>query len=683
MNSSTIGADAEKARQVYGDRVVDKRLAMQETFARLPRYVTEYLLAKYVRVGHESDDIAEIKQKLSGRIPESDQKELIKHSLQRDREYKLIDQLRVEVDLSAGRHWAGLSSLEGESIAIGSHLVDRFEGLLNGGLWGTITLRYDPTASVKEKIKVTEFIPFQVDKVDVSGYKEGRAHFSKAEWVRLLLRSAGYEPDQIPSERQQLLLLARLIPLVERNINLIELGPRGTGKTFLLRNLSPAVFTISGGRPTPATLFLHKQSNRIGILGSHKVVVFDEIVDVIFPDQEVVSTLKDFMESGQFSRGKKSMASDASLVFTGNLEVSGDQPSDAYRHLFEELPPSLIDTAFLDRVQGYLPGWEIPKISDALRAQGVGFVTDYFGEVLKQLRQDEIRSHFEAIELGPHATIRDQNGARRLAAGMFKILFPDGRCEDEELRDCLRLGVEFRQRVHNQLTVLAPGEYGLRAITFEGMLPLDARDLKENKKVQERDARANREPMMGHVTGLSVFSRGKAEMLGDIFFVEAKLLPDHPATVTVTGLRGPILRESVQTAYNVLQTLTGIWEEAAARARSGEMAVHLVNISEPKEGPSGGVAFVTAMVSATLGRPVRPGIAMTGEVSLHGNVEGVGGVAKKIIAAAQHQRKMVIIPVQNAKELEDVPDEVLEKIEVKTVERIEQVLELAIDIASD
>jgi ATP-dependent Lon protease len=676
----TIDSDAALARATYGTRVVDKSLSGEEAFARLPRFVTEYLFAKYVRPGHEQEDLQSLKEKIRGRIPEADQKEIIKNRLMRDGEYVVIDQLEAEVDLVENCHRARLNCLDSESIQIDPDLVNRFEGVLSGGLWGTVTLRYDSSAPPKAKIAVKAFIPFQLDRPDVDGFKKGRSHFTLDEWIRLLLRSAGYEPDAIPSERQRWLLIARMIPLVERNLNLIELGPRGTGKTFLLRNLSPTVFTISGGRPSPATLFIHKVSQRLGIIGTRKVVVFDEIAATTFPDRETVATLKDYMESGQFSRGRKVVASDASLVLTGNLEVSGDQPSEQYAHLFQDLPAPLVDAAFLDRIHGYLPGWEIPKVSEASLAQGVGFVTDYFGEVLKSLREDDVARALDPVDPGASATIRDARGARRIASGMLKLLFPDGSHSEEDVKRCMRFGIELRQRVHNQLTQIAPGEFARKVLAFPGMEPHEARDLVESRKVQERDVRANREPVVGQVTGLVVLQTGGITTGGDVFFTEVSLLRGRGGPgFSITGLRGPVLNDSVKTAFQVLQQLGGPWKNVPPRLVDSTVAVHLVNIADPKDGPSAGVAFVTAMVSAALGIPVRPALAMTGEVTLHGFIGQVGGIVHKLKAAVQHQRKLVIIPAQNAGDLRDVPDDILTAVEIRTVSRIEEVLELALE----
>ncbi len=671
---TAVTTDAELARHVYGDRVVDKQLANQEAFARLPRYVTEYLIAKFVKPGRELEGITAIKERIKGRIPEADQKEVIKARLLRDGTYVVIDQLEVEVDLAEAVAWGRLNCLHGERLSIGRDLIERYEALLSGGLWGTVTISYQPQRD--PQLAVVDFVPFQVARADVAGFKAGRGHFDADGWARLLLRSAGYEPAAL-SRRQQWLLLARLVPLVERNVNVIELGPRGTGKTFLLRNVSPAVFTISGGRPSPASLFVNKQNQRLGILGTRKVVVFDEIAATTFPDKEVVATLKDYMESGEFSRGTRKVASDASIVLTGNLDVTGEAPSEGYTHLFEELPSALIDAAFLDRIHGYLPGWEIPKISQSSLARGVGFVTDYFGEVLKELREEDVSRQFDDLRIEAPATVRDERGARRIASGMLKLLFPDGSASEDDRRDCLRFGAELRQRVHNQLTFIAPGEFSRRTIGFAGMEPHDARDLVANQKVQQRDARANRDPIVGQVTGMVVLVRDDKDIGGDVFFIEVSHLPGRTG-LSVTGLHGKVLDDSVKTAFQAMQLLPPPWNHAAARFAAGQVAVHLVNIADPKDGPSAGIAFVTAMVSAALQYPVRPGLAMTGEISLHGHVGPVGGVATKIVAAAHHQRRTIIIPAANASDLRDVPDDVLGKIEVVTVERIEEVLQHAL-----
>src|SRR5262249_39545075 len=273
----------------------------------------------------------------------------------------------------------------------------------------------------------------------------------------------------------------------------------------LLRNVSPRAFTISGGKTTPANLFVNLSTRAVGILGSRKVVIFDEIAHTSFGDEDAtISTLKDYMESGQFSRGAKTFAADASLLFAGNLDVEGDQPDPRYRHLFEPLPAQLVDSAFLDRVQGYLPGWEVPKITPAALANGVGFVTDYFGEVLAKLREDDFQDRIRVMEFAAGMTRRDQVAVQRIASGLIKLLYPNGQLSDEELRELAGLACELRQRVHNQLTEIAPGEFKPRFIGCHGLTEHVAPDLRVSRELLPRDDRLNRDAVVGAVTGLSV-----------------------------------------------------------------------------------------------------------------------------------------------------------------------------------
>lgn len=402
-----------KILQVFGENVVVKALAQQTAFHGLPRFVSEYLIAKYVRPDTWRDDLNKVQVKIKDLLPDIERRELVKDRLLRNGETVLIDFVEARVDLKSGQRWARVQAINDERVRVSASLIEQHPGLLLGGLWGTIKLKYAPEVAVDAPNELIGFTPFQIGLPDLDAYRAARSQFSTEEWTSLILQSAGYAAQAFPERRHRLLLLARLVPLVERNVNLVELGPRQTGKTFLLRNVSPRTFTISGGRTTPANLFVNLATRAVGILGTRKVVVFDEIAHTTFGDEDAtISTLKDYMESGQFSRGAKSFAADASLVFTGNLDVDGEQPDPRYRHLFEPLPEQLIDSAFLDRLQGYLPGWEVPKITSAALATGVGFVTDYFGEVLVRLREDDFQDRIMNLEFSAGMTRRDQIALR-------------------------------------------------------------------------------------------------------------------------------------------------------------------------------------------------------------------------------------------------------------------------------
>ncbi|HVK13960.1 MAG TPA: BREX system Lon protease-like protein BrxL, partial [Gemmataceae bacterium] len=340
-----------KAHQLLGDKVVIKALAQQAAFQGLPRYVSEYLIAKYVKPETWKDDLAKMQAKVRELLPDLEHRELLKEKLLSRGEVTLIDNVDVRVDLRSGQRWARVPAVQDNKVRVSPVLLEQNPGLLLGGLWGTVKLKYSPETDAENPNELAAFTPFQVGPPDVAGYRAMRAQFTSDEWTALMLQSAGYNPAQLPDRRTRLLLLTRLVPLVERNVNLLELGPRQTGKTFLLRNVSPRVFTISGGKTTPANLFVNLATKAVGILGTRKVVVFDEIAHTSFGDEDAtISTLKDYMESGQFSRGSLAFAADSGLVFAGNIDVDGPRPHPKYRHLLEPLPAELIDSAFQDRI---------------------------------------------------------------------------------------------------------------------------------------------------------------------------------------------------------------------------------------------------------------------------------------------------------------------------------------------
>jgi ATP-dependent Lon protease len=670
----------KKAKQLFGEHVVVKSLAEEAAFHGLPRYVSEYLIAKYVRPQTWREDLAKVQTKIRELLPDLDRRELVKDRLLRTGEVVLLDYVEARVDLRSGQRWGRVPAINDDKVRVPPSLLEQHPGLLLGGLWGTVKIKYAPEVDADFPNEISAFTPFQVGPPDIASYRACRSKFTTDEWIALMLQSAGYAPTAFPNRRHRLLLLTRLVPLVERNINLIELGPRQTGKTFLLRNTSPRVFTISGGKTTPANLFVNLATRAVGILGTRKVVVFDEIAHTTFGDEEAtISTLKDYMESGQFSRGAKSFAADASLVFTGNLDVEGEQPDPRYKHLFEPLPSQLIDAAFLDRVHGYLPGWEIPKITPSALGSGVGFVTDYFGEVFVRLREDDLQAAARSLGFSAGMTQRDHVAVQRIASGIMKLIYPDGRMTKDEVHEVVSLACEMRQRVHNQLAEIAPGEFKPRMIGCNGMVEHLASDLRiPSKDLLPQDDRLNREAVIGAVTGLGVVVRDGVSLGGDLMLIQVSAFAGH-GRVEVTGLHGRVMSDSVRTAYNIVQSRFREFGIHDKRLREQVIAVHLVRIAEPREGPSAGIALVVGIVSALTARPVKPACAMTGEVTLHGEVTGVGGIPLKIKAAAKAGRKLVIIPAENAKEIAHIPDEVLRQVEIVSVKTIAEALKLVLE----
>jgi ATP-dependent Lon protease len=644
----------KKAHAILGDKVVIKSLASQAALQRLPRYVSEYLIAKYVKPESWKEDLAGIQTKIRDLLPEQESRELLKDKLLSRGEVTLIDNVEAKVDLRGGQRWARVPAINDQKVRVSQLLAEQNPGLFLGGLWGTAKLRYAPEQNADAPNELASFTPFQVGPPDVTGYKAARKEFTTDEWMSLVLQSAGYSAGAIDDRRTRMLLLARMTPLVERNVNLIELGPRQTGKTFLLRNLSPRVFVVSGGKTTPANLFINLSTKQVGILGSRKVLVFDEIAHTSFGDeQETISTLKDYMESGNFSRGSMQFTSDAGLVFAGNLDVDNGQPHPKYQNLLEPLPAELIDSAFQDRMHGYLPGWEMPKISPASLATGVGFVTDYFGEVLVKLREESFADRVREVSLQAGLTRRDQTAVERLTSGLIKLLYPDGNLTPDELLEVVTLASEFRQRVHNQLVAIAPGEFKPKVIGPQTLTAHAAADLQSRTGSDTSKDRLNTEAVIGATTGLAVLTSGDREVGGDTILIQVSAINGSPG-IEVTGMHGATLKDSIKAVYTLIRSNAREFGVTEQRLKTQTVAVHLVKIAEAKDGPSAGLAFLVGMVSALANRPVKPGFAFTGEVAIHGEVGAVGGIPQKLSAAAKAGRRQVIIPAANAG---DVPAE--------------------------
>jgi ATP-dependent Lon protease len=460
-----------KAQQHLSDRVVLKPLTRwNDAYKEFPRYVMEYLCARYVEPANPIAGQMRIDRLLQEHYVDSDAKELIKSRIREKHEYILLGSLQVRLDAGRDHYWAEVPALGDNYVRISPRVLQEFgDILLTGGAWGTMTIEYDNHYELQGRIYpffVREFKPFQITRIDLADYIAKRQLFTDVEWIDLLITSIGFNPDKF-DQRTKILYLLRLVPFVEPNYNLIELGPRETGKTYTYRNTSSRSFVISGGKATPATLFYHLASHKIGILGYRDVIFFDEIANTRFADPEAtISVLKDYMQTGRFSRGALEFNSQASIVLGGNIDtdLGNKRPAERYTQLFEVLPPELgKDTAFLDRIHAFLPGWEMPKIQPENYATGYGFITDYLAEIFTLLRKQthfitaiQSKASFEAI------TGRNQTAIAKTATGLLKLIYPHrtvNDLQDSEAKFCLSLAAECRERVIDQLAVLAPGEF--------------------------------------------------------------------------------------------------------------------------------------------------------------------------------------------------------------------------------
>lgn len=553
--------------------------------------------------------------------------------------------------------------------------------ILSGGMWGTIDLTYDENEIYGKKIrpfKIEGFTPFQVSIIDLEDYIERRKKFSTAEWIDILINSCGLNPSKM-THRQKLLYLCRCIPLVETNVNMLELAPRETGKTYLYHNISYYAHVLSGGKATPAQLFINMGNGRIGEVGVRDAVVFDEIANTDFADPKAfVSIMQGYMQDGRFSRGKREVLAFGSLVFVGNLDVQGSLPHEKYYHLFEPLPEFLQVIAFLDRLHAYLPGWEIPKLSPHSYSVDYGFITDYFCEIMHELRKVDllsgIRARFDIVDTAQTAqgvSGRDQRAILKTVSGLLKLLHPDGEISDEELMELLQLSCELRQRVRAQLHLIAPGEYDcvVLGVRMRSTGQLAVPELPDSKRVQRVFLSA--QPTVGEVIGLAVEGDH-----GCILRFEVQATKGH-GRINCLGSIQRVMRESIEAA---VQYVTAKHEELAITAEwrtNYDITVLATYMGVPKEGPSAGIPLIVGIVSALKGLPVRNDLAMTGEITIMGKVLPVGGVQQKVRAAFDAGIKEVLLPTENLKDTVQLPHEVLDGIKLTPVATIEDVLAVA------
>jgi len=465
-----------KFHKIFGDKIVSKKLSQLQEFSRLPRFVSEYLLMRYSDGETISqENLKQISNFIRKYYPELREKHKILNDLMEKGEYKLLDFFSLETDIVNETHYVHIPSLNiRKECRIIPDLIDKYENLLRGGMWGVGTITYNKRGEYDPRpLLLTEFIPFQVSNFDFDEYIEKRSEFSFDEWLILLMNSIGLNPAKY-NRRQTIILLTRLIPLVESNVNMIELGPKGTGKTFLFRHTSYYAQIISGGTVSPAQLFFNLNTKSLGLLGLKECVVFDEVSKIsFFHTDEIVGKLKDYMESGNFDRGGKQMKSDASIVLLGNLptkEVDGSfRPISDY--LFEVLPPFMKDTALLDRLNGFIPGWELSRISQTQLhlSKGYGLISDYFCEVLHESRKLDFRSLIRRnVSFGENVDIRDEKSIEKIASGLLKLLSPNSHIELDTgiLEIAMNIAVEYRQRIIDQLHSMDP-EYKKKTLTYE------------------------------------------------------------------------------------------------------------------------------------------------------------------------------------------------------------------------
>jgi ATP-dependent Lon protease len=650
----------QKAADVFAGKVVRKDLVRRvKVGANVPVYVLEYLLGKYCA----TDDPAAIEAGLrvvnstiADNFVRPDEANRAQFRLKDEGEATFIDKVRVRA--LEDKDWAELANFGNRYLHIPDHIIRQYPRLLEGGIWGQVDLEYRPgddTDGRSRPFYVTSLRPIQLASFDLGDYLQGRSSFGTEEWIDLLVRSIGLEPDQF-SHRLKLLFLMRLVPMVERNYNLVELGPRGTGKSFVYREVSPYSILVSGGRTTVANLFYNMATNKVGLVGLWDVVAFDEVAGIEFGDKTAVQILKDYMESGSFSRGKEEVVAEASMAFMGNINVPVEVLLKS-SHLFQPLPQALQDMALIDRFHFYLPGWEVPKMANEHFTNGFGFVVDYLAEALRELRKhnftEVIDRHFS---LGSHLNARDAKAVRRTVSGLVKLLHPDHEVGDEELREYLELALEGRRRVKEQLKKMGSFEYYQTSFSYLVNDTMEERFV----AVPEGGGREliSADPLPpGCAYGVAVTPEDTVAL----FRVEVTKLPGT-GKLRLSGNPSKSLRDSISTGFDYVR---GRQQELGIEDTFADSDYHaqVIDLTSIREGAEAGVAFFVALYSLLKNRPILPSLVVIGQLSIQGNISSVRGLSEALQTTMENGARRVLLPVETRRQFLDVPGDVIERVD--------------------
>ena len=648
-----------KLRQHFDGRIVRKDLTKKiKEGANVPVYVLEFLLGQYCS-SDDPDDIEagveSVKKILADNFVRPDEAQKILSVLRQNGRHTVIDMITVSLDIKHDCYVAEFSNLGLKGIPISEEYPTKFDRLLCGGIWCIVQLEYEYVEEDKNgtPIQIHKLTPIQMPHVDIVELKEGRKAFTKDEWIDVLLRSIGMEPDEL-QYREKWLLLARMLPLIENNFNLCELGPRSTGKSHLYKEISPNSILVSGGQTTVANLFYNMARKTVGLVGLWDCVAFDEVAGIRFKDKDGIQIMKDYMASGSFARGKEEKAASASMVFVGNINQSVDVLLKT-SSLFDPFPPEMgTDTAFLDRMHCYIPGWEIPKFRPEHFTDDYGFITDYLAEFVRELRKEQYGDALDKyFRLGKNLNQRDTIAVRKMVGGFVKLLYPDGNFTKEDIEEILIISLEMRRRVKEQLKKLGGMEfYDLNCSDID-------KDTFEEKYVSVPEQGGGKLIPEGMCNPGQVYtvSHGKSGMIG-VFRLESQMLPGN-GKFERTGLGSDRdCREASNTAFNFLK--------ANGNRISGAISTttkdYIVNYQDLQGiGMTGRLAMPTliALCSIALAKPTVSSLAVLGEISISGTLIKVDELANALQVCLDSGAKKVLLPITSASDLGTVPAELI------------------------
>ena len=652
------------ATETFPGLVVRKDLLrrMRSAFG-VPAFVIEFLLGKYCASTDEQaiqEGLEFVRETLSSKYVKPNEREVVKSAIKQHTTYEVIDKISVRLVETHDKYWARLSNLDLDHINIDEREIRTHDRLLMGGIWAEVVLRYDDSFVFKTQNRpflVESIRPIQLSTRNIDQIVEARRRFTRDQWLDLLIRSMGYEPDHpYYTPRRKLHCVQRLVPFVEKNYNSVELGPRGTGKSFVYQQLSPYSHLVSGGQTTTAQMFVNLSTGQKGLVALWDVVAFDEAAGIRFTDKNGINIMKGYMEDGAFSRGRDIINAEGSIVFVGNID--GDiETIVRTSNLFYPMPKEM-DTAFYDRIHAYIPGWEFQKTSDATYTDHFGLVTDYLAEVFREFRKRSYGDYAErSFNFGPHLGGRDQKAVRMTVSGLIKLLHPDGEVTKTEIAEYLAYAMETRRRVKEQLKKMGGLEYWDTRFSYI--------DREGGQETFVRLPEMGGESIIAEGSlspgSLYTIGTGSSENRLALFLLQIQMNRGSGRIIPLGNL-SIRMKEAIKTADAYLKAnLKNLGIEHDLKAY--DFTVQAINLNQAKEGAETAVAFFIAMVSAVLEKPVLDRTVVLGEMSVHGLLLKVASLPERMQFAVEAGAKRILIPSENKRDVADVPDAILTAIQ--------------------
>ncbi|NLA52590.1 MAG: protease Lon-related BREX system protein BrxL [Alcaligenaceae bacterium] len=652
-----------KLNKHFAGRVVRKDLTqLIKEGANVPTYVLEYLLGMFAATDDETSiqaGVNRVKKILAENYVRPDEAEQIKSKTREQGQYSVIDKITVRLNIAKNQYEAEFSNLGLKNVVINSSYVKQYDKLLAGGIWCMVKLDYYYDEGLRDNnpFIISNLQPIQMPNMDMNEIFEGRRHLTKDEWIDVLIRSIGMEPTQL-EPRVKWHLLLRLVPLVENNYNLVELGPRGTGKSHVYRELSPNSILVSGGQTTVANLFYNMSTRQVGLVGLWDSVTFDEVAGINFKDKDGVQIMKDFMASGSFSRGKEEKAASASMVFVGNINESIDFLLKT-SHLFAPFPEAMRnDAAFFDRIHYYLPGWEIPKMRPEIFTNNFGFIADYLAEFMRTMRKysyaDSIDKYFN---LGNNLNQRDSIAVRKTVSGMVKLIYPNGEYDKDDITEIFQYALEGRRRVKEQLKKIGGMEFYDVMFSY-----IDKETLEEHYVSVPEQGGGKLIPegitKPGHVY---VAGHGNSGMIG-IYKLENEVV-SGAGKFEKSGVGSERdARESLDTAFRYFTSnIKSI--NSSLNYKTKDYLMHIEDLQGIGLTEDLAIAELIGLCSAVLGKPVQGSLIVIGNMTVGGTISKVREFAEMLQVSVDAGAKKVLLPSSAVQDLQTVPSDLLVKVQ--------------------